>query len=47
MRWAALIATMTPGRWINLAAAVLGAIGAIILFRSWSLEPPGVGFLAA
>jgi hypothetical protein len=24
--------TMTPGRWINLVAAVLGAIGAIVLF---------------
>ena len=33
MRWAALMATMTPGRWINLAAAVLGAIGAIVLFN--------------
>jgi hypothetical protein len=25
--------TMTPGRWINLVAAVLGAIGAIVLFK--------------
>jgi uncharacterized membrane protein len=33
MRWAPLMATMTPGRWINLAAAVLGAVGAIVLFN--------------
>ena len=26
------MATMTPGRWINLVAAALGAIGAIVLF---------------
>lgn len=30
---ATLIATMTPGRWINLVAAALGAIGAIVLFN--------------
>ena len=36
------MATMTPGRLINLAAAVLGAIGTIILFStSWSLQPLG------
>ena len=35
------------GRLINLAAAALGAIGAIILFlSSWSLEPHGGGFFA-
>ena len=33
MRRSALMATMTPGRLINLAAAVLGAIGAIVLFN--------------
>jgi hypothetical protein len=33
MRWAALTATMTPGRWINLVAAALGALGAIVLFN--------------
>jgi hypothetical protein len=27
------IAAMTPGRWINLAAAAIGAIGAIVLFN--------------
>ena len=35
MCWAALMATMTPGRWINLAAVALGALGAIILYK-WS-----------
>jgi hypothetical protein len=36
--------TMTPGRWINLVAAALGALGAIILFfKSWTLEPLGGG----
>ena len=33
MPWAAHMAMMTPGRWINLAAAALGAIGAIVLFN--------------
>jgi hypothetical protein len=33
--WAALMATMTPGRWINLAAVALGTPGAIILYK-WS-----------
>jgi hypothetical protein len=42
---AALMAAMTPGRWINLVAAALGAIGTIILFfKSWTLEPLGGGF---
>jgi hypothetical protein len=27
------LATMTPGRWINLVSAALGAIGAIVLFN--------------
>jgi hypothetical protein len=30
---AALMATMTLGRWINFAAAAFGAIGAIVLFN--------------
>jgi hypothetical protein len=43
----ALLAVMTPGRWINIAAATLGALGTIsLVLNSWSLEPRGVGFLA-
>jgi hypothetical protein len=31
----AALETMTPGRWINLAAVALGALGAIVL-NKWS-----------
>ncbi len=32
--------TMTPGRWINLVAAALGALGTMILFH-WSFAFEG------
>lgn len=34
------MATMTPGRWINLVAVALGAIGAFILYK-WSFAFEG------
>jgi hypothetical protein len=34
-KFTAIMAEMTAGRWINLAAAVLGTAGAIVLFK-WS-----------
>jgi hypothetical protein len=37
-----IMATMTPGRWINLAAVVLGALGALVLYKgSFAFESFG------